>query len=205
MNDPVFLLIGLGVAGYFAWLWRADLLANRAAKGAPSSLLPGALPATSRAIAIGVLGAVLLVAVETWGELRLGVAGEQTEITWLFALYSVFAAAIIEELVFRGYLVVEGKGRAALLWGAAGASVAFALAHPHLWKWEDGTLTWHFDLKAWFSTGCLFIGSLWFYACRFGPWNKNGSLLPCFTAHAAKNLAVVAVKAAQGFVVGLWS
>jgi membrane protease YdiL (CAAX protease family) len=204
MNDPLFLLIGLGVSGYFAWLWRADLLAHRAGPGATSSLLPGAVPASSRAVVIGMLGAILLVAVETWGELRLGVADEQTEITWLFALYSVFAAAIIEEMVFRGYLVIEGKGPRALVWGAVGASVAFALAHPHLWKWEDGVLSWHFDLKAWFSTGCLFIGSLWFYACRFGPWNKSRSLLPCFAAHAAKNLSVVAVKAAQGFVIGLW-
>lgn len=204
MNDPLFLLIGLGVSGYFAWLWRADLRANLVAGGSLGNGLPGALPATARAIGIGVLGAVLLVAVETWGELKLGVAGEQTEITWLFALYSVFAAAIIEELVFRGYIVVEGKGRPALAWGAIGASVLFAIAHPHLWKWEDGVLSWHFDLKAWFSTGCLFVGSLWFYACRFGPWNKNASLLPCFAAHAAKNLSVVAVKAAQGFVIGLW-
>jgi hypothetical protein len=34
MNDPLFLLIGLGVSGYFAWLWRADLLAHRAGPGA---------------------------------------------------------------------------------------------------------------------------------------------------------------------------
>ncbi len=204
MNDPLFLLIGLGVAGYFAWLWREDLRAGQTGTGAMRNSLPGAVPTTARAIWIGVLGAVVMVGLETWGELRLGVSDEQSEITWLFALYSVFAAAVIEEMVFRGYLVVEGKGRRGLLLGAVAASVVFALAHPHLWEWEDGKLSWHFDLKAWFSTGCLFLGSLWFYACRFGPWNKNASLLPCFAAHAAKNLTVVAVKAAQGFVVAPW-
>jgi hypothetical protein len=29
-------------------------------------------------------------------------------------------------------------------------------------------------------------------------------LLPCFAAHAAKNLGVVAIKAALGFMGGLW-
>jgi len=50
----------------------------------------------------------------------------------------------------------------------------------------------------------VFAGSLWFYAVRFASWNPQRSLLPCFAAHAAKNLGVIAVKAAQGFVVGWW-
>lgn len=204
MDDPIFLLMALGVSGYFAWLWRADFVANRANPANAKGALPGAFPASFASIAIGVAGAALLVGLETWGEIHLGVAGEQSEITVLFALYSVLGAAIVEELVFRGFVVVDGKGRGWLIASAVGASVLFAVIHPHLWKWEDDVLTWHFDTKAWFSTASLFIGSLWFYACRFAPWNRTQSMLPCFAAHAAKNLCVVGVKAAQGFVVALW-
>jgi uncharacterized protein len=206
MNDPVFLLLGLGVASYFLWLWWSDLQsAQKSPPGqSPSGGLPGARPSTANAIIIGIVGAVLLVGLETWGELALNISSEQSEITVLFALYSILGAAIVEELVFRGFVVVDDKGRGWLIASALGASIVFALAHPHVWQWEDGQLTWHFDTKGYFSTACLFLSSLWFYACRFAPWNKNQSLLPCFTAHAAKNLAVVLVKAAQGFVVALW-
>ena len=46
--------------------------------------------------------------------------------------------------------------------------------------------------------------TLWFYAVRFWPLNPTRSLLPCVAAHAAKNLGVLAVKAAQGHVSGWW-
>jgi hypothetical protein len=59
-------------------------------------------------------------------------------------------------------------------------------------------------MKGWFSTAMVFAMSLWMYAARLAAWNPQRSLLPCFAAHAAKNLAVVAVKAATGFMGGLW-
>ena len=123
--------------------------------------------------------------------------------TVLLGLYTL-AAAFVEELIFRGYVVVENRGRTALVAGIVGASLVFALLHPFLWEWKDGALTMHFGPKAWFSTGAIFAGSLWFYAVRFLPGNPTRSLVPCIAAHAAKNLGVFVIKYAQGFVSGWW-
>ena len=107
-------------------------------------------------------------------------------------------------MIFRGYLVVEGRGRAALVGGVVGASLLFALLHPFLWQWQDGTLVLQGSTKAWFSTGAVFAGSLWFYAVRFMPANPRHSLVPCIAAHLAKNVGVFVVKLLQGHVTGWW-
>ena len=110
----------------------------------------------------------------------------------------------------RGFIVIEKRGRVLLWSGIVVASVVFAALHQHLWKWEggwpwaDGHLLWTPGLKGWFTTGMLFLGSLWFYFVRFASFNPQRSLLPCFAAHAAKNAGVIAVKAAQGHLVGWW-
>jgi membrane protease YdiL (CAAX protease family) len=140
---------------------------------------------------------------ETGGEYALGLTARQSHMTVLFGVYSL-AAAFLEELIFRGYLVVENRGRAALLTGIVGASLAFALLHPFLWEWQEGHLALHGDGKAWFSTAMIFAGSLWFYAVRFLPANPTRSLLPCIAAHAAKNLGVWMIKYGQGFATGWW-
>ncbi|MBI2497776.1 MAG: CPBP family intramembrane metalloprotease [Opitutae bacterium] len=192
----------IAAAAVAARWWLADFRAARA--GRPNvRAFPGAAPAGWRIIALAVAGALVLLAVETGGEHALGLTAQQSRMTVLFALYSL-AAAFIEELIFRGYLVVADRGRAALLASIVGASVGFALLHPFLWEWRDGGLVFHAGAKAWFSTGMIFAGSLWFYAVRFLPANPARSLLPCIAAHAAKNLGVFAVKYAQGFVDGWW-
>lgn len=203
MNEnPVFVLLMIGVGVYVTWLWRQDLLAHRPQAGTgPGPMLPGATPAPARAIWLAAAGALLIVAGETWGELALGLADEQSRITVLFGCYTL-AAAIIEEIIFRGYVVVENRGKGALWWGVLGASLLFAAIHPFLWEIDDG-FRFTFTPKGWFSFGAVFLASLWFYTCRFATWNPHRSLLPCFAAHLAKNLAVFAVKAAQGFVSGL--
>ena len=149
-------------------------------------------------------GALGILAVETAGEYALGFAGEQSRMTWVFALYSVAAAPIIEELIFRGWIVVEGKGRAAMWAGAVGASVAFAGLHPFLWRWDEAGFALTPGAKGAFSTVVVFAMSLWLYAARLAAWNPERSLLPCFAAHAAKNLGVVGVKVAAGFMGGVW-
>lgn len=204
MNDPLFLLCGLVGAVYVGRLWWTDFQAWRAGRVADHRPLPGATGAPGRAVAIAMAGALLLVALETWGELTLDVAAEQSTITVLFAVYSVLGAAVIEELMFRGFLVIDGRGRALLVAGILAASALFAVLHPFLWQYEDGAFSWRFGAKGWLSTGAVFGMSLWLYACRFAGWNPARSLIPCFAAHATKNLAVVGVKAAQGFLVGLW-
>ena len=124
--------------------------------------------------------------------------------TVLMAAHSILAAPIIEELIFRGWLLVENRGRAVMWCSAMGASVLFALLHPLLWKWDEAGFSLTLSPKGWFSSGAILAGSMWFYAVRLASWNPQRSLLPCFAAHAAKNAGVVAVKAAMGFLGGWW-
>ncbi len=192
------------VAGLYAgWLWLADRRAWRTG-AAPPGALPGATEAPARAIGIAVAGVLLILAGETLGENALGLAAQQSRMTWLFALYSVTAAPIIEELIFRGWIVVTSRGHAVMWVATAVASIGFALLHPFLWRWDDAGFAFTFSAKGWFSMGAVFATSIWLYAARLAAWNPQRSLLPCFAAHAAKNFGVVAIKAAAGFVVGAW-
>jgi len=201
-DQPLVLLLLIAAAIYVAKLWRDDCREVLAGRPHPRAL-PGATPAPRRAVVIAVAGAGVLLVLETWGEIRLGIAGEQSRLTVLFSAYTL-AAAVIEEVIFRGYVVIDGRGATARWAGIIGASLIFAALHPFLWVWDDDGFRWTFGLKGWFSTAAIFAGSLWFYAVRFASWNPQRSLLPCFAAHAAKNLGVIAIKAAQGFVVGWW-
>lgn len=177
-----------------------------AQRGQPNPrALPGAVPTERAAVAVAVAVTLLLLGLETWGEVALGIAGAQSTVTWLFGLYTL-AAAFGEELVFRGYLVVVDRGRAWLWSSVVLFSLVFALLHPFLWEWkgEGDGLMLHLDTKGFFSTGVVFVGSLWFYTVRFFGLNAQRSLLPCIAAHLAKNLGVLLIKFQQGFVVGWW-
>ena len=203
MNHPLLLLFMTAAGIYVGTLWLGDRRAARTGTPNPGGL-PGATVAPRRAVIIAVAGALVILTAETVGKIALGLAGEQSRMTWLFALYSIAAAPIIEELIFRGWLVVENWGRAVTWAAAVGASVIFAVLHPFLWRWDDAGFVLTFGAKGWFSSAAVFATSLWLYAARLAPWNPQRSLLPCFAAHAAKNLGVVAVKLATGFVGGLW-
>ena len=117
-----------------------------------------------------------------------------------YLVFATLAAGVVEEVIFRGFLVVDRRGKAALIGSCLGCSLIFALIHAHLWSTEDG-FEWTFTTKAWFSTSILFANSLWWYAVRFGPWNPTRSIFPCMIAHASSNLGVFAVKLAQGYVI----
>lgn len=200
-DQPLLLLLLTAVGFYIIKLWRDDL--RLAAAGRPQqNALPGATGAPIRAIVVAVLGALMLLALETWGEIRLGLVAEQSTMTVLFGLYTL-SAAFIEEIIFRGYIVVTKRGPLVQWLAIVGASALFALLHPFLWSWEDEfTLT--LTLKGAFSTSMAFLFSLWFYATRFMRLNPTRSLLPSFAAHLAKNLGVIAIKGVQGFLVGWW-
>lgn len=202
MNHPLFQLLLTLAAVYVARLWWDDRRAAEA--GRPNrGALPGATRAPLSASVIAAIGALVLLAGETIGESMLGISAEQSRMTWLFALCSIVAAPVIEELIFRGWLVVDRHG-AALRWlGAIAASIGFALLHPFLWRWEDGAFSLNLGVKSLFSTGVVFLMSLWLYVARFAAWNPRQSLLPCFVGHAAKNIGVVVIKASTGFMGGI--
>jgi hypothetical protein len=202
MNEsPFMVLLYVGVAAYVGYMYWGDYQSNQASEQPDPRGMPGATSASWGLYGIGVIGALLILAAETGGEIALGIASEQSEMVWYF-VFAILGAGIVEEVIFRGYLVVDSKGRAALIGSCVGFSLIFAIIHGHFWSNEEGqAFAWTFTTKAFFTTGILLANSLWFYALRFGPWNKNRSLFPCMLAHAASNFGVFAVKLAQGFVV----
>ncbi|MEZ7842983.1 MAG: CPBP family intramembrane metalloprotease [Opitutales bacterium] len=202
MNEsPFMVLLYVGVAAYVGYMYWGDYQSNQASEQPDPRGMPGATSASWGLYGIGVIGALLILAAETGGEIALGIASEQSEMVWYF-VFAILGAGIVEEVIFRGYLVVDNKGRAALIGSCVGFSLIFAIIHGHFWSNEEGqAFAWTFTTKAFFTTGILLANSLWFYALRFGPWNKNRSLFPCMLAHAASNFGVFAVKLAQGFVV----
>jgi len=122
---------------------------------------------------------------------------------------SMLGAAVVEEIVFRGYRYTRRGGHWGLLASAIGISLLFALLHPYLWEWNsEGTgaiplipqLQWSIDTQSLVATLSIFALSLWFYFCRFAPQNPKRSLLPCFFAHGFANLTVYMVKWSTGYV-----
>ncbi len=201
-NDPLLLVLMFAGAVFIAKLWWGDLKAAEAGQPNPKAF-PGAVRPTRASVVIATIGALVLLVMETLGENALGLTAEQSTMTWLFGLYTL-AAPVLEELIFRGYLVVENRGRATLWAAAVAASLVFALLHPFLWSWGDEGFAIAWTAKGIFSTAMAFSFSLWMYASRFAAWNPNCSLLPCVLAHAAKNVGVFGIKYAQGFVGGVW-
>ena len=126
-ESPILIIAVFAGALYLFKLWRDDMLAAAAGKPNPKAL-PGAVAAGPIALAIGAAGALVLVLVETAGEMALGVSAEQTDITGLFLL-AMIGAGVLEEVIFRGYLVVQGKGRRMLVGSIIGFSLLFALLH----------------------------------------------------------------------------
>ncbi len=207
-HDPLFLVLMIAASLYMVYLWRADYRSAQAGRPEPRAL-PGATPTSLAACVIAGIGALAILAFETIGEIKLGLSEQQSSITVLFGLYTL-VAAFIEELIFRGFIVVEGRGTVLRWICILAASVLFAALHPFLWEWQggwlwtDGRLELTLTTKGWFSTVMVFLSSLWFYTVRFARFNPQRSLIPCFTAHVTKNLGVFMIKAAQGFVSGIF-
>ena len=192
------ILLYMGIAAYVLHMYWGDYRADCSGSPNPKAM-PGAKGFGGSIALIAVIGSLLLLAVETGGELALGIADEQSEMLWYLA-FATLCAGVVEEVIFRGFLVVENKGRAVLIGSCVGFSLLFALIHGHFWSTEED-FVWTFTSKAFFTTGILFANSLWWYAVRFGPWNPQRSLFPCMIAHAASNLGVFVVKLSQGYVI----
>ena len=107
-------MLSLGVAAWLFYMWVGDLLYFRKTGGLRKGAFEGATPAPFGLIAAGVVAALALLAVNSVAELAAGVEADQTKVApW--ALLSWVGAAFVEELIFRGYLVVKNRGRAALV------------------------------------------------------------------------------------------
>ena len=202
MNSPILQLILIGLVAYIFRLWWSDFKAAEHGQ-AKAGALPGAVACSKKIIIIGLTGAVLLVLGETLGEYQLGVSSEQSSVTWLFGAVTI-ASGFGEELIFRGYLIVQNRGKFVLWISIVGFSTLFALAHPFFWTWTDGVLTFELSPKAYFSSAIVFLNSLWFYGLRFNLGNPRKSLWPCIVAHTGSNAAVFVIKFFQGHVNGLY-
>ena len=197
-EDPLLILIYCIIAIYLANIYRADIKAF--VVGEPNvKALPGAKPTNGLLIFASIVGALVLLGNAVVGEYALDIVEAQSVMVWFFVFASI-SAGVIEEVVFRGYLVVQNRGRNALVLSCIGFSLVFALAHGYLWSMEDG-FAWSFTVQGIFNTWILFFNSVCFYALRFGPWNANHSILPSIIAHMVFNLGVFGVKLAQGYIV----
>jgi len=206
-DNPLITLLFFAAALYILKLWLEDTRVLARGDARPQAL-PGTSWASRPLLVLAAALAIVLVLVETAGEYALGTSDEQSTLPWL-SLLALLGAGVIEEVVFRGYLVVTTKGKAALIGSIVGFSALFSILHVQYYlDWEEGamldTLTWAFDTQSAWTLTILFVNSLFFYTLRFHPANKTQSLLPCFIAHATSNAAVFFVKLAQGHIQGLW-
>lgn len=198
MNESPWLTLVMIAAGLgFAWLWLRDFRDRDG--GRHTHPMPGATSCPAGVVLVGAIVGIGLVAAETAGESWLGISEAQSMMIPLFAIWTL-VAAVVEEIIFRGYFVIEKHGTAMLWLGIVALSVVFAAIHPFLWSWDEAGFQWTPGLKGWFSTAFAFMGSIAFYSLRFNRWNPAHSLLPCFAAHLAKNAGVIVVKALQGYL-----
>ena len=204
-QNPITILLITGLTIYIAIYWWNDTKKSLLGQHEPSSL-PGAYPTTAIALFIAIIGSLVILAIETCGELLLGIAEKQSTISWLFLLVMI-SVGFYEEILFRGYLVIENKGRRVLILSIFVFSALFALIHFHWIDWKGMKYGWfEFDisLESCYWTSILFVNSLWFYTVRFFVFNKTKSLLPSIAAHIVSNSGVFIVKLVQGHVIGLY-
>jgi len=209
-DNLIFNLLALCAGIYLLHLWWSDTKVRLEAEEGefPKGLLPGSTLAPARATLLAMVGAVAIVLAVTFLENKLGVSADQSTISWWF-LPAMLGAAVTEEVIFRGYLVISNKGKWILITSILFFSTLFALLHPYLWKhaveapsglqWIT-TLRLKTELQPLLATASIWLLSIWFYTVRFWPLNHKHSLLPCFSAHAAANLSVFIIKLTSGHV-----
>jgi membrane protease YdiL (CAAX protease family) len=203
MESPWISLMYVVVALMVVRMLYRDYLRFRTTGVIAPQALPGATPAPFGLMVVGVIGSILILSVEIRGEYALNLVGEQSMLQW-YAIFPILCAPIIEEIIFRGYLVISHRGKKILWCSIIGFSLLFALIHGHLitfggegepWlKWQGN------QLKGWFTTSILMAQSLWWYTLRFCRWNPHQSLLPSMLAHFAVNVGVLLTKGFQGYL-----
>ncbi len=207
-DTPLFAISSFAVAAYIFYLWCGDLCRFKKTGTPARGAFEGATTVSPRIVLFGAACALALLALFVLAESRLGIDKEQSAVSpW--ALFSWMSAAVVEEIVFRGYLAVRRRGNFALWVSVLFFSVVFALAHPFVWNYSvpegesllGGVWIFNFSVQPVFSTFAVFACSLLFYFLRFMPSNANRSLAPCMAAHCAYNIGVFVSKYLQGFTV----
>jgi membrane protease YdiL (CAAX protease family) len=191
-------ILSVAAAAIVLFFWVNDFLKWKGGKPFERAL-PGATGASWKLVRLSILVSLGIAAVQILGEYALGIKGTAEPIQ-AYLLLPLLGAGIVEELIFRGYLVIEKKGRKTLIVSIIFFSFASALLHGHLLAKVDYGFRLTLAPAAMWWTLILVINSLWWYAVRFLPVNKDKSLLPCFAGHMASTLAIFLVRAAQGCV-----
>lgn len=167
-------------------MWIADL---RRPSDGRERFWPGATRCGWLPVLLATAGVLVLTIIETLVEDQLGLREAQTTIPDHFLL-AMLGASVVEEMTFRGFAAPADLAGWKLVAVALVGSAAFAAFHG----FGVG------DTKGLVSTGSAFAVSLWLYLSRFNALNPSRSMIPSLAGHAARNLAVFGVKAAQGFV-----
>lgn len=161
--------------------------------------IPGSVRAGPGLYGIAIAGSLLILAAETGGEIVLGISEKQNVLPW-YALVGILAAGVVEEVIFRGFVVFRRREEVRFVVTALGGSLIFAALHPYIWDFDGGFPWIDGSKKAWFSFAFVYLNSVWFYSLRFRWGNQTNSLLPCIVGHAASNLGVYLIKLYQGFI-----
>lgn len=206
-DNVYYALIMFFVVAYIFYVWVGDMLYfsknGKHRKGA----FAGATPVSLKYVLFSIISVLILLFIHIAGEEYLGITSEQSSVGAM-ALLSWTAAAFIEELIFRGYLVIQNKGVAMLVFSILVFSSLFALAHPFIWDYTipdgksifDGIWKFEISCRTLFSTFSIFTCSILFYTLRFLPQNKYRSLVPCILAHFTYNFGVFVTKLVLGFI-----
>jgi len=184
VTDIIYLLIGLGVA--YAWFSEYQ---KRQRNPGPELFWPGTTRASISGILITVSGILLFTVAETCAEIHYHVTASQS-VSNLPILGATLGAAIVEEMVFRGFAAPSDLRGVKLLGLIIIGSLIFSVIHGFDFSTVQGRI----------SLITTFFISIWLYLGRYNPLNPERSILPCLIGHAIRNLAVFGVKWAQGFV-----
>jgi membrane protease YdiL (CAAX protease family) len=177
------LLAAVVAAGWFREARR------RAASGGPEGFWPGTTTAPAAAHFAAAAAMLLITVAESVAEIRAGVDDRQSTLTAL-SVAPLLGAALVEEAAFRGFMAPGWLTGGRLLAVMLAGSAVFALVHGFDLSSAQGRI----------SVAFSFVTSLGLYVARFNPLNPARSLLPCFTAHFVRNIAVFGIKWTQGFV-----
>ena len=112
-ENPIQVLLYGFLAVYVLHLYRTEYR-KRTATAESDTNLPGATACAGSVYAYGVIGTLAILSLETGGEMALGIVAEQSQV-YAYSVFAALAAGVIEEVIFRGYLVVDNRGRR-LLW-----------------------------------------------------------------------------------------